>query len=51
MKYQAIKVRDYGDDWINRLAALLKVLGKMDQREREATLCFIIDKYRRRVHQ
>jgi hypothetical protein len=45
MKWQTIKVRDYGDDWLNRLATLLKVIGKMDECEREATLCFIIDKY------
>jgi hypothetical protein len=47
--WQTIKVRDYGDDWINRLAVLLKTIAKMDEREREATLSFIFGKYQRRI--
>jgi len=37
MKYQTIKVRDYGDDWINNLAVILKTIAKMDEQERDAT--------------
>jgi hypothetical protein len=49
MKYQTIKVRDYGDDWLNRLAVILKMTEKMDERERDATLSFVNGKYMPRV--
>lgn len=49
MKYQTIKVRDYGDDWLNRLAVILQMTEKMDDREREATLSFVVGKYQRRL--
>ena len=49
MKWQTIKVRDYGDDWLNRLATILKMTEKMDDREREATLTFVVGKYQRRA--
>jgi hypothetical protein len=45
MKWQTIKVRDYGDDWLNRLATILKMTEKMGAREREATLTFVVEKY------
>ena len=48
-KWQTIKVRDYGDDWINRLGVILKTIQKMGPREREATLKFIFDKYQPRA--
>lgn len=48
-KWQKIKVRDYGDDWLNRLAAILKVTEKMDKQERDAMLNFVIRRYRPRV--
>lgn len=47
MAWQTIKVRDYGDDWLNRLAVILKLTEKMDERELEATLDFVVGKYRR----
>jgi hypothetical protein len=49
MKWQTIKVRDYGDDWLNRLAVILKMTEKMGEREREATLNFVVGKYQARV--
>lgn len=48
MKWQTIKVRDYDDDWLNRLATILKMTEKMDEREREATLAFVVGKYQPR---
>jgi hypothetical protein len=48
-KWQTIKVRDYGDDWLNRLATILKMTEKMGDRELEATLSFIVGKYARRA--
>ena len=39
--------KDYGDPWINRLALMMAVIQKMDQRERDATLDFIFSKYPR----
>lgn len=50
MKWQTIKCRDYGDDWLNRLAVILKMTEKMDEHEREATLDFVVGKYQRRIH-
>jgi hypothetical protein len=48
-KLQKIKVKDYGDDWLNRLAVILVTLAKMEPRERDATLEFIVSKYLKRV--
>jgi hypothetical protein len=45
---QVIKVKDYGDHWINRLAVILSTLAKMEPREREASLEFIVAKYLKR---
>lgn len=45
MKWQTIKVRDYGDDWLNRLATILKMTEKMGERELEATLAFVVSRY------
>lgn len=44
-KMQTIKVRDYGDDWVNRLAVVCEMVEKMDERERFATLAFVNSKY------
>jgi hypothetical protein len=40
-----IKVKDYGDDWINRLAVVTTTFEKMSEEERGATLRFIRAKY------
>jgi hypothetical protein len=45
---QVIKVKDYGDHWINRLAVILDTLAKMEPREREVSLEFIVAKYLKR---
>lgn len=50
MALQKIKVKDYGDDWINRLAVILKTIEQMSDAERAASLTFILDKYQRRVN-
>jgi len=44
-KMQTVKVKDYGDDWINRLAVVLDQIQKMGKTEREATLDFIVARY------
>lgn len=44
-----VKVKDYGDDWINRLAVVMVTLQKMGPREREATLALVFGKYQQRV--
>jgi hypothetical protein len=44
-RVQVIKVKDYGDHWVNRLAIILETLAKMEPREREASLEFIASKY------
>lgn len=48
-KLQKIKVMDYGDDWLNRLAVILVTLSKMGDRERRATLAFVVGRYQDRV--
>lgn len=48
-KLQKLKIMDYGDDWLNRLAVILVTLSKMDRRERDATLAFVINKYQDRL--
>lgn len=48
-KYQNIKIKDYGDDWINRLAVILKTIEKMDRDERNATLEFVFNKFQQRI--
>jgi hypothetical protein len=40
-----IPVKDYGDEWINRLAAVCVLLGKMSGDERVACLGFLQGKY------
>lgn len=42
---QTVKVKDYGDDSINRLAVILYALEGMDARERHAALAFIKSKH------
>jgi hypothetical protein len=42
---QVIKVKNYGDDWINRLAIVLAATEKMSPDERSAVLRFIKSKY------
>lgn len=42
---QVIKVKNYGDDWINNLAAVLTIFEKMGDEERFAALKFIKSKY------
>lgn len=44
-KLQKIKVRDYGDAWINRLAIVMQAFAAMSDDERGATLRFINAKY------
>jgi hypothetical protein len=47
-RMQVVKVKDYGDAWINHLAVMLTTLAEMEPREREATLEFIVSKYLKR---
>ena len=42
---QVIEVKDYGHDWVNRLAVVLSTLDKMEERERSATFSFLKSKY------
>lgn len=39
------KSKDYGDEWINRLALILKTIEQMGPQERDASLEFIAQKY------
>ena len=46
-RIQIIKLKDYGDPWINRLAIVCDQFKKMDSAaEKSATLRFLVDKYR-----
>lgn len=42
---QEIKVKDYGDEWVNRLAVVGSQLEKMEPAERAAALRFFKSKY------
>jgi len=42
---QVIKIKNYGDDWINRLAVVMITMGKMEHDERSACLKFMKSKY------
>jgi hypothetical protein len=42
---QVIKVKNYGDDWVNRLAAVLTTTEKMSPDERSATFRYLKSKY------
>lgn len=42
---QVVKVKNYGDDWINRLAVVLATTEKMEPKERSAALAFMKSKY------
>lgn len=42
---QVIKVKNYGDDWINRLAVMMVTLEKMEPRERLAAFRFAKSKF------
>lgn len=44
-KLRTVKLTDYGDDWVNRLAQVEDAFGKMEQRERSATLNWLVSKY------
>ena len=45
-RLQIVKVKDYEDGWVNRLAVVLDQFRKMDStRERGASLRFLIEKY------
>ena len=48
-KFQKIEVREYGDDWVNRLAVILAAFSEMDEAELSATLNFVVQKYQRVV--
>lgn len=50
MKRQTVKIKDYGDDWLNRLALVLTTIEKMGPTEREASLEFIVSKYLKRTY-
>lgn len=45
-RLQKIKVKDYGDSWVNRLAVVLVTFEKMEHAERAATLDFVVSKYK-----
>ena len=42
---QMVKVKNYGDDWVNRLAVVLITMDQMEPEERLATLRFLKSKY------
>lgn len=42
---QVIKVKNYGDDWINRLAVVMITMEKMGPDERSACLKFMKSKF------
>lgn len=42
---QVVKVKNYGDDWINRLAIVLCTIEKMETDERLAAFRFMKSKY------
>lgn len=42
---QVVKVKNYGDDWVNRLAVVLITMDKMAPDERSATLKYLKSKY------
>jgi hypothetical protein len=44
-RIQIIKVKDYGDPWVNRLAVVAVIFAKMEPCERVATLEFMTSKY------
>ena len=51
-KMQIVRIPDYGDDWINRLALVGYAFDAMeDDKERAATLTFYLQKYRRALIQ
>lgn len=45
LKQQVIKVKNYGDESINRLAVILAALEPMDERQRQAAINFITSYY------
>lgn len=47
-RMQTIKVTDYGDDWINRLAVVMMTFSRMGDDEREATLRYLLSKYQQK---
>lgn len=42
---QTIRVKDYGDDWVNRLAVVGSQLEKMESDERAAAFRYFKSKY------
>jgi hypothetical protein len=44
-KIQVIKVKNWGDEWLNRLAVIEDRFGKMGATERKATMNWLIAKY------
>ena len=44
-----LPMKDYGDPWINRLAAIVALFEKMENDEKSATLDFIVGKYVHRI--
>jgi len=43
---QVIELKNYGDDWINHLAQVENAFAKMDYRERQAALEWLMSKYK-----
>ena len=44
-RLQHIKVKDYGEEWVNRLAVVEDQFSKMGAVEKGATLQWLISKY------
>lgn len=42
---QVLKVKNYGDDWINNLALALAIFEKMEANNRAAVLKFVKSRY------
>jgi hypothetical protein len=47
-KMQKIKLKDYDDDWINRLAVICDRFDGMNDVERDAALRFVLARYKHR---
>ena len=51
LKQQVIKIKNYGDDRLNRLAVVADTFEKMEPRERAAVFRWLISLYPNESHQ
>ena len=50
LRQQIIKIRNYGNDWLNRLAIVEDTFEKMEPKERAAAFRWLISKYPNETH-